>query len=1351
MNQQIKKYLYDYLLDVKNNKLSDNLNKSKHLYKTVTKFVDKYTKKNPHIIGVLFGGNSSADLMDKDFLDKMSRISTIFSTFQNLNFDEINKKAKQIDNDLDTLIAEIKLLDPSVAKNMSIIKMPDEIINNLEDTRINAINFSKGMKINTDKLKISVPVDKLSLPNLDKLNYFTQTIQALVTRINEISKKISDGNQLTDNQLVQLENDITTNEQNIIEIKKVLSSALIELLKNNDKITKEYEYNFNKSEIAFVQPISELIKKIEGVAKSNSDPFIIAINAKATDFKNNNIKEKDFVREYNDKSSMVSNKDLLKYELPSSYFSGKYTKRIENNFLMNDADMSAKFKVLESIFEKNDDIKYLSKNPNLNTFKGMYSPDFAKFKEPVQTTTPISGTNIIGTPLYGGNINGLSDKVAKLSNEVLSYSEDLNKYKQQVKIYNKLQLQLFTHTMFLTLIVTNQLFAESYVVYEYINRGTITFYDRIVKNILKKIDEHISSDEILYFKKYHMITLMKLSSFLDGVSQNVDAKNVIDIKNCKGETANRFLLLNYFKLILESYREQYQNAITIYARINDIKQVINVSDIATFKQSKMFISDFERQHYKNQKDPKFKSNNPNIKLDKDTIDNGLMYIRASTCDTLDDMLTSHNTSKYPNLDWVTSYKFTEVFDSVQFPMNSDISKYMTLDTQLSKGKGVAIMTYGYSGTGKTFTLFGSYKDGKEGILQSTLDNINKLDGVKFRLFELYGYGLTYPHYWTNDITGAPRINDISHEIYKYDIIVKPSQLTYDKVTRIDAKDIASYINDHTGKHDTYTTISGASVSEIFRNFEDFMNQIELQRKGLNKDGGQMMGSTKEQNNEIKRKRTIRDTPNNIVSSRSVLVYDFILQIDNKDVPFLIIDLPGREEIIQTYIDPFFSNKHIIDILKQSSLGADSAKFDGNIAFIKMLLATMSLNPVATPIFTLEMVGGNMTNIIFNFINNHNDRSSIFNAELESNFEFSEQLIYDKHHTMTSQKVINIHERYIFNDAGDAIIGVKDGVNKRGFKLLDEIVNRMGTSLHTFFRIENNKLVFDTTKHVGFGYSKTVDYQYLAMIGIHIMNRLIILNRFDIIYELYIEIIDKLLNKYLLEGVEHILDADIPKMFKNLKDTNFKGEIIELVNDKNKTKDKLKEVIQYDYHLTPFEGIYINENIAGLIKYLAETMITDTNDKIEFLRKLKTEMSQPEGLNFQYQQKMARIWLMSYNEIKATNPIAELINFYGLDKSDNPITLTTTHDNDIDFDIQNIETAYKLVSASYRSNGIFNFDKPLITDILNPYIKEINDYKVFYLFGNYDDAKNGSLRNVKCSHQYSLLENTKDFIETIVKN
>jgi hypothetical protein len=95
-------------------------------------------------------------------------------------------------------------------------------------------------------------------------------------------------------------------------------------------------------------------------------------------------------------------------------------------------------------------------------------------------------------------------------------------------------------------------------------------------------------------------------------------------------------------------------------------------------------------------------------------------------------------------------------------------------------------------------------------------------------------------------------------------------------------------------------------------------------------------------------------------------------------------------------------------------------------------------------------------------------------------------------------------------------------------------------------------------------------------------------------------------------------------------------------------------------------------------------------------------------------------------------------------------------------IKKLKLNIKMLTESYKSNGIFNFKSPLITDILKPYVDknseldsenvgEINDYKVFYLFGNYAESANGILGNMKCEHQRKLLVNTKDFIDVITKN
>jgi hypothetical protein len=66
---------------------------------------------------------------------------------------------------------------------------------------------------------------------------------------------------------------------------------------------------------------------------------------------------------------------------------------------------------------------------------------------------------------------------------------------------------------------------------------------------------------------------------------------------------------------------------------------------------------------------------------------------------------------------IENTKFEEIFDPENFQENSNLSLYMGLSNSLSDRKSIMLLTYGYSGVGKTFTLFGDGK-GNAGLLNS---------------------------------------------------------------------------------------------------------------------------------------------------------------------------------------------------------------------------------------------------------------------------------------------------------------------------------------------------------------------------------------------------------------------------------------------------------------------------------------------------------------------------------------------------------------------------------------------------------------------------------------------------------
>jgi hypothetical protein len=410
----------------------------------------------------------------------------------------------------------------------------------------------------------------------------------------------------------------------------------------------------------------------------------------------------------------------------------------------------------------------------------------------------------------------------------------------------------------------------------------------------------------------------------------------------------------------------------------------------------------------------------------DDINEKLMWLRNITCDAHKTADCTQNLNPYDeissdtvnkpkscelpeNIPYLNSYKFTEVFDTQNFVNNSDMAAYMCLNTRLSGGNGVCLITYGYSGTGKSYTLFGG--PGKDGLLQGTLSKLDGLEKVYFRTFEIYGKGLPYVDYWYNSDGTTQKNNKIYNYLYAYKLkaedpktfsegikVDKPK--TNSKYNRkedewaveLEGDQINNYINkindlreniinnnqskttsfkkEEENKEDIldYLEISNTSYQDLFRNFSEFTDKIEEMRI---------------------RTQRVRETPNNKVSSRSILIYDFVVVInkDDKKIPvnLLIIDLPGREEIAPTFINKYTlltdaekkkensDDESLCGIIKKEFLKEYNKdkedkedihkKLFKNIqnpedVYIKELramLCAFTLNPLCVPLFATEII------------------------------------------------------------------------------------------------------------------------------------------------------------------------------------------------------------------------------------------------------------------------------------------------------------------------------------------------------------------------------------------------------------
>jgi len=126
---------------------------------------------------------------------------------------------------------------------------------------------------------------------------------------------------------------------------------------------------------------------------------------------------------------------------------------------------------------------------------------------------------------------------------------------------------------------------------------------------------------------------------------------------------------------------------------------------------------------------------------------------------------------------VKETKFNHVFSNEKCPDNESVGMFMSIPSQLSNGNGYMLLTFGYSGTGKTVTVFGK-KDptgggnDMNGILQTALGEVEKKDNfVYFRCYEMYGIGLPYSSYWYDKMGkdyDPHRIELLIHHRFKND-------------------------------------------------------------------------------------------------------------------------------------------------------------------------------------------------------------------------------------------------------------------------------------------------------------------------------------------------------------------------------------------------------------------------------------------------------------------------------------------------------------------------------------------------------------------------------------------------------
>jgi hypothetical protein len=538
------------------------------------------------------------------------------------------------------------------------------------------------------------------------------------------------------------------------------------------------------------------------------------------------------------------------------------------------------------------------------------------------------------------------------------------------------------------------------------------------------------------------------------------------------------------------------------------------------------------------------------------------------------------------------------------------------------------------------------------MLQSTLEKIRGLIEVKFRVYELYGLGVQYPHYWNQNIY---------QNIITYDLSLSKTIHIENSEDGNHIQNIQEYIKSMNG----FITIEEDKANKIFKSFSNFIDQLDEKRR--------------------KYKR-IRITPNNPESSRSIVVYEFLLLIENDYVPFIIIDLPGREELVETYVDNYLAKDFIPENIKTP--------------FYETLLSSMAINPLGLAIL--------VPTVIFDTFNDLHPKIASEIMGIYNNSKFKDEIFSygsEDRRIENANRLSKLYNFTNFNNKFDLINNPKCSNNKTDQSCQKYIVKLLS------FNGSKKQIPININS-----------IQYQGVLALFLLNRIIMMNKFDILQKIYEKINEIYIIPYISIPNDKI--RFLEKYHDNIRERINK---INQSDRDNYINHILNETLYFDIGMSPFEGIYINENIVGLMKVLSKNILNKTDSDI-----LPNLMSKQESIPFDEQ----KIKLRKINDNLYTQNPDKYEPFENIFRN-NEILQEINKDN----------------RTNYSSQNIFNYDIPYIEPIIDIYtnpskINNINrlavsDFKVFYLFSNTQMDK-------KCEHQYKLLENTRSFIESITQ-
>jgi hypothetical protein len=839
----------------------------------------------------------------------VKKIKTLGEGERQKNIEEYEKNRSDIDAKYlelnDNIRENTLIIDKIIERYKNIKKIYRDIDKKIKEE-------IKTIKINIDELNKNIPDlleshnSKIIYSKIEKANTELLRIKDKIVRIDDYFIRLKKG--IKDEKNKTYQSDIGSIQEQII----ILENKII----NPEKINRKNDVYINKIISIFTDDkhgykILKLLT-LDSFSEISNNDIIDSVRKKNID-KINKIFKSDPIRIlecYKEKCNNQNNiNEFISVRKKNKLnFNGKIFSKLEGQY-PNISDFSSvdKKNQIEKLYDKiikNNEL-IINKEKNDQETKEKIKELKNEMKQ-IQTEYDKQQNEI---DQYGGSFEGWNlyrEKLVIMRSLIDSYKKEYNQFNINVYNFNKLYIDLYFHQLYITSYIERYLMHHHNTIYNYISRGMIYYYLDIIKRIKKFINEKQGDKVIDYFKKNHQINLLILENFLQKLFDNWSLYLKIDITNEKQRDKMNttklnllddritdpklkfnIFLFNMFKDILDTYSSLYSPPVGAYLRINDVNKNLN-------DDFKIFYS------------------RDNVNLIEESLDK---CSKLTSIESLKQITSNDDIKNLPIfIKNVKNMGFKSIFDPYGFENNETLSLYMSIPNFLSQSRSILIITYGYSGVGKTFTIFGNQEN--HGILQKSLQNIRNKKGIKVRAFEIYGVALPYKSYWNNKTP-----ENYNHSIFSYDYpynMGDPIEYKDEKM-----KEYLDEIKNSFDRPDTYTELNDKDIND----FNNYIKRIDAHRTKVGR---------------------IKETINNPVSSRSIIIFEFKIKIDDdKQVYFIIMDLPGKEDVKGTYVynDNISDKKYGINI-KQEIIRDYPNKDKNN----DPLRAAIFLNPMFISVF-----------------------------------------------------------------------------------------------------------------------------------------------------------------------------------------------------------------------------------------------------------------------------------------------------------------------------------------------------------------------------------------------------------------